>query len=576
MIRGRWVAGVGIIAGAVLGGRLGVVATAAELLIVGVAVLIYNALLTFTVHRFKVRGYAPGRPFWIASGVADVVALMTVVYFSGGVENPIGYLCIFYIGCIGILLSAREGYLIATLAVSLHGLIGVLQATFPSLYHAMGLGFGGRCFDNWPFVGLTIFIFSVAMYASVWLTTTITRRLLYREEEVVRQRDVLDSIISSMSDALVFLAPDGTPQLWNSAGAQWLLRSNSTQHPAAFGDSAIPGGLRTYIERIKNASAPLPSETFWVPVRAKPGEPARHFRATASSVLDDRSEHVGYVIVAEDLTEHLSLEHKLRERNRELYTISEALGKNQKKLAEREKMFVLGTMAAGVAHEIGNPLACLSAISQLLKRRSPSSEDRNHLDTLEQQVQRIAKIVRELLEFARPQTGQWAWTDLGKLIEQTIKMLRYSHRSRHAEIVCVENTTLPKVRVMPHQFQQVLINLLLNALDAVKGLEGTPIVTVESSVENNWVSVRVSDQGAGMTEEQVNQAFEPFYTTKAPGEGSGLGLAVSYRLIEQHGGRIEIESSPGEGTVVTVLFPVDPTVRDEIAAEGGQDALAHT
>ena len=147
------------------------------------------------------------------------------------------------------------------------------------------------------------------------------------------------------------------------------------------------------------------------------------------------------------------------------------------------------------------------------------------------------------------------------MIEQTVRMVHYSHRARHARIESVPHSDLPKVRVMPQQFQQVLMNLLLNALDAVEGLEGDQVITVERAVADGWVTVVVKDGGRGMEPDQIRQAFEPFYTTKAPGRGTGLGLAISYRLTEVQGGRIWIDSTPGQGTAVSVSFKAVRAVR---------------
>ena len=261
------------------------------------------------------------------------------------------------------------------------------------------------------------------------------------------------------------------------------------------------------------------------------------------------------MVVAEDVTEQWQLEQNLRARNREIMAMSEKLRENQRELAQREKMIAIGTMAAGVAHEIGNPLAGVSAIVQVLRRRKPTSEQREHLQKIHELVERIARIVRQLVEFARPASAERVMVNLDALIEDTLGILRYSRHDRRGRIESVHNDRLPPVFVNPQQFQQVLLNLVLNGLDALEEGQGKALVRIERSHENGWVKVRVRDWGCGMTADQVRQAFEPFYTTKAPNRGTGLGLAVSYRLVESQGGTIGIQSTPGEGTTVTVSFP---------------------
>jgi len=248
-------------------------------------------------------------------------------------------------------------------------------------------------------------------------------------------------------------------------------------------------------------------------------------------------------------------------------------------MVQREKMMTMGTMAAGIAHEIGNPLASISATVQWLARHARSEDMGDRLHDAEAQVQRIAGIMRQMLEFARPSPGEWSLVDVNELIEQTIAMTRYSHRSRHAQVESIPNRDLPRLQLMPQQFQQVLMNLLLNAFDAVEGLpDDRTTVTVDRIFEHGHVKIAVADRGVGMSEDQIRQAFEPFYTTKPPGKGTGLGLAVSYKLISRQGGHIDIESTPNQGTVVTVSLPVaQPPEKDtekDIEPDTEKDAEA--
>jgi len=574
LIRLRWIAGAAIIVGTILASRLGIVTVTAQLLAIAGVVLAYNALISLAVRRDETRSLGSSQAFLLVQIVADLFALSGIVYFCGGLESPIAIFYVFHMVCSGILLSPRLSYLIATLASGLFALLAVVQAASPSLYHPLGLSDAGRHFSQWPFVALTLCAFTVAMYASVYLTITITNRLRATEEQIMRQRDVLDSIISSMSEVLVFLAPDGTPLVWNSAGQRWFLKGDGAGGQAGAAESALPKGLAEYIDRVRQARAPLPTETFWVAAPTGDDRPGRQFRACASGVLDDRDQHLGYVIVAEDLTEQLQLEQDLREQNREVLAMSRTLQKNQDEMAQHEKMVAVGTMAAGVAHEVGNPLACLSAIVQLLGRRTRPAEDTKHLETLAEQIGRITNILRQLLDFARPDTNEQIPVDLDALVEQTVKMVGYSHRSRHAQIESIPNRGLPRVCIAPDQFQQVLINVILNALDAMRDIEGKAVMTVTRSAEDDWVHVKVIDRGVGMTERESRQVFEPFYTTKPPGQGTGLGLAVSYRIVQQQGGRIRIDSKPGEGTVVTMSFPAIRTPVQSPPPAGGKTTAA--
>ncbi|KKM80043.1 hypothetical protein LCGC14_1343830 [marine sediment metagenome] len=556
MVRLRWVAGAGIIIGTIVAGWLGIVTEVVELLLIGGIVVAYNVALSLLARRLEGRPAESIRALSLIQILADLVVLSGLVYFCGGIEGPLAIFYVFHVVCAAILLSPPMGYFVAAMATVLFSAVAVLQAAVPSLYHPLPQLVPAGHYRVWQHVSLELTTFAVAMFVSAYLTIAVTSRLRATEAQVGRQRDVLDSIISGMSESLVFLSPEGKVLLWNSGGGRWLLGAERGQDVQNMAEESLPKAVSEYVQRAGRADEPLPTEMFWVSGPGVEGAPPRQFRACASGVFDAADGHIGYVIVAEDLTEQLHLEQDLRAQNREVRTMSEALRETEQAMAQHEKMVAIGTMAAGVAHEIGNPLACLSAIVQLLRRRLEQDQDRAQLAALDEQINRIVTIVRELLEFAKPGTGERVLADLDRLVEQAVRMVRYSHRSRNVQLESIRSADLPKVFVTPQKFQQALLNLLLNALDAVKDLPGGGIVTVERAIEGERVCVKVVDRGIGMTPEQLRQAPEPFYTTKAPGEGTGLGLAVSYRLIEQQGGRIDIDSSPGRGTTATISFPV--------------------
>ncbi len=573
MIQLRWLAGVSILCATVLAKAAGAIAQAAPLLVVGVVVLAFNGGASVAFSRRKARKSGGWDRLFLSQMIGDMTALTALVYFSGGVASPLVVFYVFHMICSGVLLSPWRSYLMAAVATTLFSLVTVAQCAFPSLYHPL-VGDTGRMYAEWSFVGLTVGAFAAGMFVSVYLTTTIAVRLRASEERIVRHRDVLDAIISSMSEALVFLTPDGRAVLWNAAAGRWFSIGQHVAAGVSLADADLPEALVTYIRRAAEAEAPLPGETFSVEIATGPEKQVRQFQVSADDVRDDGGRHLGYVIVAEDLTAQRQLEHDLRARNREVLAMSERLQKTQHEMAQREKMVALGTMAAGVAHEVGNPLACMSAILQVLRRREHTAQQGKDLATLGEQIQRIAKIVKQMVEFARPAASEWVSADVDELTEQAVKLVGYSHRARHARIDSVRNGDLPKVRVMPQQFQQVVVNVLLNALDAVATRDDEPVVRVQREADEEWVTVTISDEGVGMTEEQVRNAFELFYTTKPPGKGTGLGLAVSYKLMERQGGRIEISSRAGQGTEVRIALPVSQPGAEAGAAStgGGTDA----
>jgi signal transduction histidine kinase len=578
MLRVRLGLGAALLVGALLDYRFHLLEDPLPLALTALCFLAVTVLTRWATGRWETENVASAQRAGLAQSLVDVAALTAFIYFCGGVENPALLFYLLPVAVAGLVLPTYMTYLVATAAVLLFGGVAVLQATVPSLHHPLPFFFPGLHYERWSFISFVGAVVTTGVYLTAYVTSSIRSRLAEADEQIVHNRDMLKAIIAYMTEAVVFLAVDGKAVLQNPSFLRWF-RPGHPETATAAGDSAgLPEGLAQYLDRIRQAREPLPPETFEVRLPAVDGRPLRLFRASAAGVFDDRHQHLGYVIVAEDITELWQLEQDLRTRNREITTMSEALQRNQREMAQREKMVAVGTMAAGVAHEIGNPLACLSAVVQLLRRRNPTEAQREHFETMEELIRRIARIVRQLVAFARPAPAERSVAELDGLIEDTLKIMNYSRGGRSAQVESIRNPNLPAVRIVPQHFQQVLLNVMLNALDAVEEVHGERRVRVERELVDGWVEVRVRDWGCGMTPEQLRQAFEPFFTTKPPNKGTGLGLAVSYRLVESHGGRIHIESVRGQGTTVTITFPAiaaapaaAPSERDSSDAEGHTD-----
>ncbi len=572
LVRARWVAVVLLAAGALAGIESGLMPQGRALLAVAGVLLVENLVTSWSAARAPAE-QARTATFRLGQVAADLGVLTAVIYFWGGVESPAA---VFYLVPVVWAASAVRGpgaYLVAAAATALFGAVAALQAAVPSLYHPIMAGLRGHYFDRWPLALLSVGLLGVAAHGAVYLTSVARRRTA--GPGGTPDCDLLAAVVSSVTEGLIYLDRDGTVEMWNPAVASWFGGRLHEPGAAPVSETEMPEGLRHFVERVRTSPTPAGPERFLVSTPGAPGEPPRRFRAYAAAVYDEESEHVGYAVVAVDVTEQLQFEEELRarnrERNREILVMAEALQRNQQEMSQHEKMVAIGTMAAGIAHEIGNPLASLSAVVQLLRRRPRSEQDARRLQTLEEQIERIARIVRQMLEFSRPAATDWVEADMDELTEQTVTMVSYSHRARSTEIQSNRNKNLPRVRTMPQLFQQVLVNLLLNALDAVSEQEGGGLIHVERLLEDDYLKVKVIDQGVGMSEEQIRHAFEPFYTTKPPGRGTGLGLAVSYRLVERLGGEIAIASTPGEGTEVTVSFKTGQPAAEAVGS-GTPDA----
>jgi signal transduction histidine kinase len=229
----------------------------------------------------------------------------------------------------------------------------------------------------------------------------------------------------------------------------------------------------------------------------------------------------------------------------------------QSQLVHTEKIASLGRMAAGVAHEINNPLAGILIYAELLQRDlGEQAAYRENLDVIINQTMRCQQIVNRLLDFSRQTLGQKKLFDVNDVIRRCVELI--SHQAFFHNIKVVEHLDpgLPQIIGDPGQIQQVFTNLLLNAADAMAGT-GIITITTQTAPNDKGVVLRFKDTGSGIPPEVIDKIFEPFFTTKPPGKGTGLGLSIVYGVIQRHGGAIEAESRPGKGTTFIITLPLE-------------------
>jgi len=234
----------------------------------------------------------------------------------------------------------------------------------------------------------------------------------------------------------------------------------------------------------------------------------------------------------------------------------------ERRIYQAEKLASIGVLAAGLAHEMGNPLAVILGFTDLLKERfGDGSRERADLDIIEQSARDAQRVVENMLGFARVTEGQRTRTDVVACIESVVGVIRHAVTLRGVEIRVETTRPLPEVRGDPREFQQVLINLANNAVAAMQGRKG--ILTFRARRDGDRVRVEVRDTGRGIPEAIRDRVFDPFFTTKQVGEGTGLGLSLCCGIIDKIGGKISVssvseEDQPGQagGTVFELTLPV--------------------
>ncbi len=245
------------------------------------------------------------------------------------------------------------------------------------------------------------------------------------------------------------------------------------------------------------------------------------------------------------------------EMSRKMAADIESLRQLNEQLIRTEKLAAAGTLAAGVAHEVNNPLASISSLIQMLQARaSVDDETREMLRLVQTQIARITQVTREMMEFARARPSARAPQDINRIIEASIRLASFDRAFNRLKLKTEQDTSAPLVYADADQMQQVFLNLLLNARDAMPD-GGDLYVRTRYDKSAGEIVVEIADSGTGITPEHRAHIFDPFFTTKTAGKGTGLGLAVCYGIITAHDGRIEVEPNALRGTCVRVSLPVE-------------------
>jgi two-component system NtrC family sensor kinase len=230
----------------------------------------------------------------------------------------------------------------------------------------------------------------------------------------------------------------------------------------------------------------------------------------------------------------------------------------ESQLSQADKLSSIGLLAAGVAHEVNTPLAVISSYAQMLSKQLQADPQKGALlEKITRQTFRASEIVNNLLNFSRTSGAEFTDVDVNKIIHDTLALLEHQFKTAKIRVEDELSRNLPLINGNPGRLQQVFLNLFLNARDAMPA-GGTLRVATSNG---DGVSVMVSDTGNGIAQEHIHRIYDPFFTTKsAPregqGKGTGLGLSVTYGIIQEHAGKIRVESHPGEGTTFYLEFPL--------------------
>ena len=282
---------------------------------------------------------------------------------------------------------------------------------------------------------------------------------------------------------------------------------------------------------------------------------------------------IGAVELSKDVTSYIAVILDMTDQLR----AQEEVESTRQQYFHQEKMAAIGQLAAGILHEVGNPIAAIAGATAELKLITEESKNSSagmldeslsaNVRLIDEQTSRLAKITREIADFASPKPRQRELLDLNGLLRSTAQILSYDKRFRNTEMDIQLDRNLPAIVAVSDQLTQVFMNLLINAIDASLNKEGNqPYILIKTRISDERVHVIIKDRGEGVSKDLLNHLTEPFFTTKPEGKGTGLGLSLCSTIVQAHGGEMRIESEIGTGTTVHVYLPIDLPIEDLISA----------
>jgi len=366
-------------------------------------------------------------------------------------------------------------------------------------------------------------------------------RRLHQQQEFARR------LVDSFPDLILVLDSASHYTFVSPRAAEVLGYGPEETLTMEFGDRTHPEDLPAVLSLYKDILAG--QQTFAsleIRVRHKLGD-WRRIRFNFSPLSDEKGDIEGVVLSGRDVTDLKRLEEQL---------------------IQAEKLAAMGQMLAGVAHELNNPLTAILGVTELLRERGGIDDPtKRQLDLTHRQARRAARIVQNLLEFSRPASPQKKALDVNNLLERTLQLHEHSLRRNNIQVDFHPPSGLPGVIGDANQLIQVLLNLVTNAEQAIREVRDTGRIQLRVGRNGNQVMITVQDDGVGIRPEALPRIFDPFYTTKRPGGGTGLVLSICMSIIREHGGNIEAETLPAGGSAFTIYLPIAPDqVREPLPA----------
>ncbi len=371
---------------------------------------------------------------------------------------------------------------------------------------------------------------TIAGYLAIALDNAqLYNSLEQKAAQIERLKDFSENIVESLNVGVLAVDFDGAVESWNTQleGLIGVPRGEAVGRKL---EEVLPADL--FAEITARSGDERVSSLYKFPMQNREGRNLV-LNVSIAPLVGKSGDRIGRLILFDDVTARMRLEEQV---------------------FQNEKLTSLGLLAAGVAHEVNTPLAVISNYIQMLAKQLPSSDPRQQLiEKVVKQTFRASEIVNNLLNFSRTGATEFTEINLNAVVEEVLTLVAHPFKTAQVQVNRNLQVELPAVLGSTNKLQQVFLNLFLNARDA---MPSGGIVEIRTSAHNGSVEVEIIDSGAGISRENLNRIFDPFFTTKSSGRGTGLGLSVSYGIVKEHAGKVDVRSTPGKGTSFRLEFPV--------------------
>ncbi|MCH8325268.1 MAG: hypothetical protein IIB83_01680 [Bacteroidetes bacterium] len=488
----------------------------------------------------------------------DLLILSIMLQFSGGIENPLSFIYLLHVILTGILLSKIDCYKVVFFAIFFYATIsiGELYKVFPHYTLLIYPHTTEKNIENadletdinkhtddentlihaahyplyvWSMIGLNFFLMLLIAY----FITTIMERLRDEEKETQEKYQWLERVLQATGAGLLILNKDLKTEWMNQQIKNWLSLNSSSKQDRK---ESISNWIRGKDDEVEKTFKDGLTRTVEI-TRYTDLEQKQFFQVTIAPMFGDGGKIYQVAELVQNITEKKILEAEM---------------------LHSSKMATIGTMAAGIAHEVGNPLSSIATRLKLLEIQNDPVFLEKSIPLLQKEIERIKRIVRGISQFGKPTKEVWSICQINRIISETVEILKLHKAYKNCKIVTKLDIKLPQTLASYDQLKQVFLNLGLNAFEA---MEDGGTLTLETFYEQGMIFINLIDTGKGISSQMIDKIFEPFFSTKE--KGSGLGLFIVYHIIQAHGGTINAFSENEKGTKFSISIPIKQHIKNK-------------